>query len=122
VSGFGGTQQLSIAGGAPIPFAWASVLVGASALVSWDWRWLSLFVGPRVAALWVQRSFNLEAYRGDQSAFSVTPGVHAGGVIRFSSRWELSVNVQLMLTVLTVDKATRVLGFTGGWAGMGYRF
>jgi hypothetical protein len=122
ISGFGGTQQVSIAGGAPLPFTWSAMVVGGSALVSWDWQWLTLFAGPRVAALWVQRSFNLDAYQGNQSALSITPGVHAGGVVRFSSRWELSVNLQLMLTVMTVDKVSQVLGFMGGWAAAGYRF
>lgn len=121
-SGFGGTQFLTLGGGAPIPFAWSSVLVGASALVSWDWRWLSLWAGPRVAGLWVSRSFNLEAYQATQSAFTVTPGVMVGGAVRLSSRVELTINIQTMLTVLTVDGATQVLGFAGGFAGVGYRY
>lgn len=122
ISGFGGSQQISVGGGPLLPFTWSALVVGGSALVSWDWRWLSLFAGPRVAGLWVQRSFSLEAYKGNQSAFSITPGLHAGGVVRFSSRWELTVNLQLMLTVMTVDHVSQALGFMGGWAGMGYRF
>jgi hypothetical protein len=32
------------------------------------------------------------------------------------------LNVQTMLTVLTVDGKPQVLGFAGGWAGLGYRY
>lgn len=123
VSGFGGTQRLEpLPGAAPVPFRYASVLVGAAALFRWDPGRFSLWVGPRVAGLWVQRSFSLEAYAGDQSAFSVTPGVLAGAALRVWGPWEVSVNSQLMLTLLAVDGRTRVLGFAGGWAAVGYRF
>lgn len=121
LSAFGGTQRL-VLNSSTIPFSYTSVLVGGSALVTWEWRWLALWAGPRVAGLWVQRSFNLEAYQGNQSAFSVTPGLHVGGAVRLSSRWELSLNLQTMITVLTVDNKAQVLGFAGGWAGVGYRY
>lgn len=123
VSGFGGSQTLEPTPGMPgVPFRYSSLLVGAAALFRWDPGRFSLWVGPRVAGLWVQRSFSLEAYQGNQSAFSVTPGVLAGAGVRLWDRWEVSVNVQTMLTLLSVDGATRVLGFAGGWAAVGYRF
>lgn len=123
VSGFGGQQSVQVTpGGDPVPFQWASVLGGAAVLWTWEWRWVQLWAGPRVAGLWVQRSFSLQAYSGTQSAFSVTPGLLVGGAVRLTSRWELSLNLQTMLTVLSVDGATRALGFAGGWAAVGYRF
>lgn len=123
VSGFGGSQTVQATPGAPeVPFQYASVLGGVAALFRWDPGRFSLWVGPRVAGLWVQRSFSLETYAGTQSAFSVTPGVQAGAAVRLWGRWEVSVNLQTMLTVLSVDGATRVLGFAGGWAAVGYRF
>ncbi len=121
-SGFGGRQALNLGGPERVPFTYTSVLVGGAVLYGWDWRRLSVWVGPRVAALWIERSFALEAYRGRQTALSVTPGVMAGVGVRLWGAWELSMNGQLMLTVLTVDGAPRVLGFAGGWAGLGYRF
>lgn len=79
VSGWGGTQSVEPTPDAPaVPFQYASVLGGASVLFRWEPRIFSLRVGPRVAGLWVQRSFSLEAYAGNQAAFSVTPGVLAG--------------------------------------------
>jgi hypothetical protein len=120
-SAFGGSQTLQLTSGA-VPFSYTSMLLGGSALVSFDWRSISVFAGPRVAGLWVQRSFNLQAYQGNQSAFTVTPGLHVGAAVRFTSHWELSLNVQMMLTVLTVDGKPQALGFAGGWAGLGYRY
>jgi uncharacterized caspase-like protein len=123
VSGFTGSQTLEPTPGMPtVPFRYATVLTGASALFRWEPGGFSLWVGPRVAGLWVQRSFSLEAYAGNQSAFSVTPGVLAGGAVRLWDRWEVSLNLQAMLTLLAVDGLTRVLGFAGGWAAVGYRF
>jgi hypothetical protein len=122
VTGFGGTQQVSIAGGSPVPFTYASLQVGASALFSWDWKALSLWVGPRVAVLVVNRSFLLDAYQGNQTAWSVTPGLLLGAAWRVAARWEVSVNVETMLTVLTIDGKPQVLGFAGAFGGVGYRF
>jgi hypothetical protein len=122
ISGGGGIQQVTINGGSAIPLAWAAVQVGASALVTWDWRWLSLWGGPRVTALWINRSFNLQAYQGSQSGFTVTPGVMVGGAVRLSSRLEIVLNVQTVLTVFPVDGKTQFLGFFGGFAGVGYRY
>jgi hypothetical protein len=121
-SGFAGTQSVSIAGGSPVPFSWSTVQVGGSALLAWDWRWLSFWVGPRVAVLVVSRSFSLDAYQASQTAWSVTPGLLLGGAARLGTRWEVSVNVQTMLTLLTVDGQPQILGYAGAFAGVGYRF
>lgn len=50
------------------------------------------------------------------------PGAWLGGAVTFGSRWEFSLNLQPMLTVLTVDGAMRPMGFVGGWAAAGYKF
>lgn len=120
-SGFAGVSALSL-GGAPVPFTWASVQVGGSVGWTWRWRFLSAWAGPRVAGLWVQRSFSLPAFAGRQAAFSLMPGAWLGGAVHLGRRWELSLNLQPMLTVLTVDGAMRPMGFVSGWASVGYRF
>lgn len=121
VSGFGGQQSLTL-GGTSVPFGWSSFLAGASLAWQWDWRWVSVWLGPRVAGLWVQRSFSLDAYKRTQSAFSVTPGLLLGASLHFTPRWELSVGLQGMVVAVVVDGVTQTLGFAGGWAGVGYRF
>ena len=121
VSGFAGQQALTLSG-TQVPFGWSSFLAGLSVAWQWDWRWVSVWVGPRVAGLWVQRSFSLDTYNKTQSAFSVTPGLLLGAAIHFTPRWELSVGLQGMVVAVVVDGVTQTLGFAGGWAGVGYRF
>jgi hypothetical protein len=75
-----------------------------------------------VAVLLVSRSFSLDAYQGLQTAWNFSPGVLAGAAWRLTSRWEVSVNVETMLSVLNVDGKAQLLGFTGAFAGVGYRF
>ncbi len=122
VSGFGGASVLQLGGSAPVPFTWVSTQGGVSVAYAWRSRVVSFFVGPRVAGLWVQRSFSLPAFTGTQAAFSLMPGVWLGGVLHLSPRWEFSLNLQPMLTVLTVDGVMRPMGFVGGWGAVGYRF
>ena len=121
VSGFGGQQALSL-NGVSVPFGWSSFLFGVALAWQWDSRWVSVWVGPRVAGLWVQRSFSLDAYNKTQSAFTVTPGLLLGAALHFTPRWELSVGLQGMVVAVVVDGVTQTLGFAGGWAGVGYRF
>ena len=121
VSGFAGQQALSLSG-VQVPFGWSSFLAGVSLAWQWDWRWVSVWVGPRVAGLWVQRSFSLDTYDKTQSAFSFTPGLLLGAALHFTPRWELSVGLQGMVVAVVVDGVTQTLGFAGGWAGVGYRF
>lgn len=122
VSGYSGAQQLVLPGQAPVPFTATNVTAGASLLYTWDWRSLSFYAGPRVAGLWVQRSFSLDAYRKSQSAFSMTPGGMVGTGWHLNRAWELSLSAQAMVTMLAVDGQVQVLGFAGGWAAVGYRF
>lgn len=123
LSGFGGQGGLTLAAQSPsVPFAWSSVLVGLSLAYQWDFHWVSFWLGPRVAGLWVQRSFSLDAYQGTQSAFSMTPGVLLGAALHVTPHWELSVGLQGMAVVVMVDGMSRTLGFAGGWVGAGYRF
>jgi hypothetical protein len=123
LSGFAGQGTLTLAPQSPgVPFGWSAFSGGAAVTWQWDWRWVSMWVGPRVAALWVQRSFAVDALNGTQSVFTVTPGLLLGGAIHFTPRWELSLGLQGSLVLMVVDGNTRTLGFAGGWAGLGYRF
>lgn len=121
-AGAGGRQVLDLGGGATVPFSYATVLLGLSA--GWQWKVgpVSFLVGPRVAGLWLQRSFALDTYRGAQNVVTVAPGFTAGVALRLGKRWELSAMGQAMITFVAVDQSTQVLGFFGGYAGVGYRF
>lgn len=123
LSGFAGQGALQFAAQSPkVPFGWSAFLAGASIAWQWDSRWVSAWVGPRVAGLWVQRSFAVDSFQGTQSVFTVTPGVLIGGAFHLTPRWEVSVGLQGMVVLVAVDASTRTLGFVGGWAGVGYRF
>lgn len=121
VGGLGGTTTLDL-GSAPVPVSWTSVQGGVSLGWTFRWRFLSFFVGPRVAGLWVQRSFSVATFSGRQSAFTLMPGAWAGFTVSLGRRWELSAHLQPTLSVLTVDGQLRAMGFVSGWAAVGFKF
>nr|WP_305071226.1 caspase family protein [Myxococcus sp. RHSTA-1-4] len=117
-----GRQALVIAPGSEVPFSYTTFTAGAALPYLWRWERFTLFAGPRVAALYLGRSFDVEAFAGGQSFFTVSPGVVGGLVWRVGERLELMSQAQLMLTYVVVDGQGQAVGFTGGWAGVGYRF
>ncbi|AKJ02295.1 peptidase C14 caspase catalytic subunit p20 [Archangium gephyra] len=122
LSGGRGRQNLHLAPGTSVPFTYTSLSMGAAVPYTWRWEHLSLYAGPRVAALFLQRSFQTEAFTGGQQYFTVSPGVVGGVVWRLGERLELSAQTQLMVTYVVVDGQGQAVGFSGGWAGVGYRF
>jgi hypothetical protein len=43
-------------------------------------------------------------------------------VWRLNERLELTSQLQMMMTYVVVDGQGQAVGFSGGWAGVGYRF
>jgi hypothetical protein len=122
VSGSVGRRSLQLTPGTEVPFGYSSFSLGVAMPYLWRWERLSVYAGPRVAALYLRRSFEVEAFTGGQQYFTVNPGVVGGVVWRLGDRWELTSQMQLMLTYVVVDGQGQAVGFTSGWAGMGYRF
>jgi hypothetical protein len=122
VSGSRGQRSLELVPGSEVPFGYIRLSLGVGMPYLWRWDRLSLFAGPRVAALYLRRSFNVEAFSGGQEYFTVSPGVVGGVVWRLGERLELTSQAQVMLTYVVVDGQGQAVGFTSGWAGMGYRF
>ncbi|KFE67157.1 caspase family protein [Hyalangium minutum] len=122
VGGIRGQHRLKLAPGSEVPFGYTRLSVGVGMPYLWRWDRLSLYAGPRVAALYLRRSFQVEAFTGGQNYFTVSPGVVGGMVWRLGDRLELTSQAQVMLTYVVVDGQGQAVGFTGGWAGMGYRF
>jgi hypothetical protein len=120
--GAGSHALALVPGTAPVPFSFRTLTLGVAIPYTWRWERLSLFAGPRVAALSLQRSFQLEAYRGAQHYFTLSPGVVGGAVWRLTERLELTTQGHLMVTYVMTDGQAQAVGFTGGWAGVGYRF
>jgi len=121
-SGSQGRRLLSLVPGAPVPFHYTTLSLGASVPYMWRRGQLTLYAGPRVAALYLRRSFETEAFTGAQEYFTVSPGVVGGVVWRMGERLELMSQMQLTLTYVVVDGQGQAVGFSGGWAGVGYRF
>jgi hypothetical protein len=122
VEGSGGQQSLQPSPGNSVPFGYASFTAGTSAAYTLHWGRFALLAGPRVAALWLHRSFQLSAYQGAQDYFTVSPGIMGGVVFLLTERLELTAQANLMLTYVVVDRSGQALGFGGGWLGAGYRF
>jgi uncharacterized caspase-like protein len=122
VSGSRGQHTLNLVPGSSVPFTYTSFSLGASVPYTWRWKRLSLYAGPRVAALLLQRSFQTEAFTGNQQYFTVSPGVVGGVVWRLNERLELMSQLQTTVTYVVVDGQGQAVGFSGGWAGVGYRF
>ncbi|MCP3143756.1 caspase family protein [Pyxidicoccus xibeiensis] len=117
-----GRQALQLLPGSEVPFGYTTLTAGAALPYLWRWERVTLFAGPRVAALYLGRSFDVETFAGSQSFFTVSPGVVGGAVWRVGERLELMSQAQLMLTYVVVDGQGQAVGFTGAWAGVGYRF
>ncbi|TSC31730.1 caspase family protein [Corallococcus sp. Z5C101001] len=117
-----GRRTLQVAPGSEVPFGYTSLTVGAAVPYLWRWERLTLFAGPRVAALYLGRSFDVEAFSGGQRYFTVSPGVVGGLVLRLGERLELTAQGHGMLTYVVTDGQGQAVGFVGGNAGVGYRF
>nr|UXE44848.1 hypothetical protein Hi04_10k_c3807_00013 [uncultured bacterium] len=118
LSGSAGTRTLL----SSAPFGYQLLSLSAGADLLWARRWLQLFGGPEVAALWLRRSFALETYMAAQDVLTVMPGLSLGAAVVFLEHWEVSLRAQLMLAFMAVDGTGRALGFAGGSAALGYRF
>ncbi|MCP3165651.1 caspase family protein [Myxococcus qinghaiensis] len=117
-----GRRALQLQPDDEISFRYTTFSAGMALPYLWRWERLTLFAGPRVAALYLGRSFEVDTFVSGQRFFTVSPGVVGGMVVRVGERLELMTQAQLMLTYVVVDGEGQAVGFTGGWAGVGYRF
>ncbi len=122
VSASTGRTSLTLVPGSQTPFGYTTLSAGVGLPYLWRWERFSLFAGPRVAALYLRRSFDAETVVGGQDYLTVSPGVVGGVVWRLGERLELTSQMQLMMTYVVVDGQGQAVGFTGGSAGLGYRF
>lgn len=113
-----------------VPFRHQSVSLGAAAAWRWTNGQVRFLAGPRLAGLWIQRSFDVRSSplspparaRATQHYFTLSPGAMVGLSVAATDWLELSAQGSLMMTYVTLDGRGQVIGFTGGWAGAGYRF
>jgi hypothetical protein len=122
VMGSGGRAQLQLGATSPVDFGYRAVLAGGALTRAWRLGPVSLFTGPRVAALWLGRSFNLALYQGSQDYLTLAPGWVGAVSWRVLGRLELQLQLSLMATYVRVDGAGSVLGHAGATAGAGWAF
>ncbi len=96
-----------------------------SAGVAVPYRWgllpgLQLFAGPRLSAVWLRRSFQLDLV-GSHSYLTFAPGVVAG--LSFESgRWVAGLEGQADWMATRVDGRSQASGFGALLGGVGWRF
>ncbi|MCE9667901.1 caspase family protein [Myxococcus stipitatus] len=117
-----GHQALQLAVGGTVPTRHRAVMLGVTVGPSWRWGRLGVSTGPRVAALWLERSFQLDLLSQDERYVTVWPGWMAGVSWRVGSRLVLEAKGQLLWAYVPVDGKTRAVGFGGLLLGGGYRF
>lgn len=129
-SGIGIEADLLTAGGAaalrfgttPVPISFQAISAGIAAPATWRSDAWAISTGPRVAVLWVRRSFELETFAGAQTVTTLIPGWTAGAEWALHERWALTLGLDLSLAVITVDQQSQPRGLAGARAGVGYRF
>ncbi len=121
-AGSAGRSTLRLGEGPAVSFRYAAMTGGVSVPFGWQLGQVRLMTGPRVAALWLSRSFALSGYSAQQSYFTVTPGWMAGATYSPTARFELAAQLQGVASYVRIDGLGQLLGFGGAWLGGGYRF
>ncbi|MBZ4329954.1 caspase family protein [Corallococcus sp. AS-1-12] len=117
-----GSQSLRLDPGGDVPVRHRTLLVGVALGPTWTWGRLGFSTGPRVAGLWLQRSFQLELLDRDERYVTAWPGWMAAVSFRFTPAWVVEARTQLLWAYVPVDGQTRTVGFGGLMLAGGYRF
>ncbi|WP_224242487.1 caspase family protein [Hyalangium gracile] len=116
-----GQGQVTSPVGKQVQMRHRALVAGASVGKSWWLGPVGLSTGPHVAALWLQRSFQLELVQGDSYA-TLWPGWMAGVTWRATPRFTVTARSQFLWAYVPVDGRTRMVGFGIATLGGGYRF
>jgi hypothetical protein len=112
-------------GAGPAPFRFSAFTAG----VSLPWRFTpsglggaALLAGPRLSAVWIRRSFELDASGAPQSFLTVTPGLLAGATVPLGRGFVATAELHLDWMLVRLDGASRSTGFGEALLGAGWRF
>lgn len=107
------------------PFRYTVVTAGAAL----PWRFTpgplwgaSLLAGPRLSALWIERSFDLALAPAGQSWFTLVPGALLGASVPLGRRFTAGAELHLDFAIVRVDGRSRSSGLAELLLGAGYRF
>ncbi len=81
-----------------------------------------VFAGPRLSALWLDRSFDLALAPAGQSYFTFTPGLLLGASVPVGRGISAGAELHLDWAIVRVDGRSRSSGLGEMLVGAGYRF
>lgn len=117
-----GNQTLNLRVGGRVPVRYRALSAGLGITHTWNFGPVGVSTGPRVAALWLQRSFSLDLFGGSDASFTVSPGWMGAVTWNLHGRLDLMLMGQALGSYVSVDGRGQVLGFTSLGVGAGYRF
>lgn len=92
ISASRGRYALHLQPGGEVPFQFRALMVGAALGPAWHLGPVELSTGPRVAGLWLSRSFQLDLHQAGDHYVSVWPGWTTGAAWRLHHKIELSAH------------------------------
>lgn len=122
VGAFRSSAALNLERGGRVPFVATRVRGAAAIAYTGELGRARLFTGPRVAVLWLNRSFDLKLLQSDERFVTATPGWMMGASVRLTQRVELAAVASVMPTLITVNSRSQLLGLAELMVGLGYAF
>jgi hypothetical protein len=124
VSYGGGPRKLVVPAAGPdaIPFNLTVLELGLAAPYSTALGPIRISMGPRFAAVYLARRFDLSAYSGTQHELTITPGILLGASYAINDRFEAAAIAHASFVYVHVDDVGRSLGLAEVWLCLGYRF
>lgn len=122
VAGGQGRGVLTSPVGEPVQVKHRALVAGVTLGKSWELGPVMLATGPRVAALWLQRSFPTRELVQDESYLTAWPGWMAGVSWRPHPLFTVSAQGHLLWAYVPVDGQVRMVGFGTALLAGGYRF
>lgn len=116
------SHTLLLQPGGSVPVRQRTVMAGVALGPTWTLGPVGLSTGPRVAALWMERSFTLELYPERERYLTAWPGWMAAVSWRVSPRVVLMAQGQLLWAFVPVDGQARAVGLASAGLSGGYRF
>jgi hypothetical protein len=105
----GANGAVPLGGGAAAPFRFSELQLATSLVVEWPHRWVTPFVGGRLAMLLMTRKFDMDAFPA-QYFSTLSPGLVAGAAFHWSRHWGVSLRGRLHYLLYNVDE-NRSLGY-----------
>ena len=118
----GASHTLTLQPGGSVPMRQRTVTAGVAVSPSWNLGQVAFSTGPRMAGMWLERSFTQPLYSERERYFSVAPGWMAAFSLAVHPRVMLMLQGQLVWAFVPLDGETRAVGMGSVGLHAGYRF